>query len=170
MLGKPRGLAAAQLRLMLPVSAMSGLLNNTPIVALMIPLVSDWARRIGRSPSKLLLPLSFGAILGGTCTLIGTSTNLVVAGLAKADGLGVEFGLFDVTPLGLAALVSGTVAVVVLGSKLLPESRDDESGARRGAGVHRSAAGRTGLGGGGGEHRGGGASRASRAVLGGAPA
>ncbi|HHH31759.1 MAG TPA: SLC13 family permease, partial [Polyangiaceae bacterium] len=118
-LGRPKGLAMAQIRLLLPVSAMSGFLNNTPVVALMIPLVSDWGRRIGVGASKLLMPLSYAAILGGTCTLIGTSTNLVVAGLASSRG--VQLGLFDVTPLGLAALVSGALTVVLVGGRLLPD-------------------------------------------------
>ncbi len=82
-LGQPKGLTGAQLRLMLPIGAISAFLNNTPVVAMMVPIVSDWSRRAGISASKLMIPLSYAAILGGTCTLIGTSTNLVVAGLAS---------------------------------------------------------------------------------------
>ncbi|NLY93996.1 MAG: SLC13 family permease, partial [Myxococcales bacterium] len=81
-LGRPKNVAGAQMRLMWPVAALSTFLNNTPVVAMFIPLVSDWARRNRISPSMLLMPLSYAAILGGTCSLIGTSTNLVVAGMA----------------------------------------------------------------------------------------
>jgi len=80
LLGRPKSLASAQLRLMLPVSVISSMLNNTPVVAMMVPVVEDWSRRTGLAVSKLMIPLSYAAILGGTCTLIGTSTNLIIAG------------------------------------------------------------------------------------------
>ena len=82
-LGRPKSTLAAQTRMMLPVAAMSAFLNNTPVVAMMLPIVQDWAKRIGISPAKLLMPLSWATILGGTVTIIGTSTNLVVTGLAS---------------------------------------------------------------------------------------
>ena len=72
---------AAELRLMVPVAAMSAFMNNTPIVAMYMPIVGTWAKTLRISPSKLFMPLSFAAILGGSCTLIGTSTNLVVNGM-----------------------------------------------------------------------------------------
>ncbi len=78
MLGRPKSLPGAQIRLMAPVALMSAFMNNTPIVAMYLPIVQDWARRLRLSPSKLFMPLSFAAILGGACTLIGTSTNLAV--------------------------------------------------------------------------------------------
>jgi hypothetical protein len=81
LLGRPRSTLDAQTRLMLPVTAMSAFLNNTPPVAMFMPVVNDWCKKSAISPSKLFLPLSYAAILGGTCTLIGTSTNLVVNGL-----------------------------------------------------------------------------------------
>ena len=80
-LGRPRNLFNAQLRLMAPVAAASGFMNNTPVVAMFLPAVIDWARQNRLPVSKLLIPLSYASILGGTCTLIGTSTNLVVNGL-----------------------------------------------------------------------------------------
>jgi len=123
-LGRPRGLASAQLRMMLPVSAASMFMNNTPLVAAMLPTVSEWARKIGLSPSSLLMPLSYAAILGGLCTLVGTSTNLVVAGLLDAEVAAghVERGydFFTLLPVGMAALVAGTAWVVLAAPRLLP--------------------------------------------------
>src|SRR5690606_9238137 len=86
-LGRPKSLRPAIARIVAPVVVTSGLLNNTPVVAMLIPAIADWAKRLKIQPSKLMIPLSYAAILGGTCTLIGTSTNLVVAGLvaARAD-------------------------------------------------------------------------------------
>lgn len=78
LLGRPKTLAGAQVRLMAPVAIMSALMNNTPIVAMYLPIVQDWSRRLRISPSRLFMPLSFAAIMGGACTLIGTSTNLAV--------------------------------------------------------------------------------------------
>ena len=72
-----------QTRLLAPTAFLSGFLNNTPIVASLIPVVVSWCKKHNISPSKLLLPLSYAAILGGTCTIIGTSTNLVVSGLIE---------------------------------------------------------------------------------------
>ncbi len=131
LLGRPRGLRRAVLRITLPVSAMSAFLNNTPIVAMMIPAVSDWARRRRLKSSKLLMPLSYAAILGGTCSLIGTSTNLVVAGMvvevaAETPGLS-RLGMFDITWLGLPCLLVGTVYLVFVAPRLLPDRGGVES-------------------------------------------
>src|SRR5690606_13226871 len=82
LLGRPTSVPSAIARLMVPVTAMSAFLNNTPIVAMLVPVVEDWAKRTGIAVSKLMIPLSYGAILGGMCTLIGTSTNVIVYGLA----------------------------------------------------------------------------------------
>lgn len=120
LLGRPRSLAAAQVRMMAPVAFLSAWINNTPVVAVMLPVVQDWARRCGLPVSKLLLPLSWATILGGTCTLIGTSTNLVVSGLAKKHG--IEVGLFEITPVGVTVAAVG-IAYVILGSRLLPDRR-----------------------------------------------
>ena len=83
MLGSPRLLAMAQLRLMVPVAVASAFMNNTPLVAIMIPIVQSWAKKIGIPSSQLLMHLSFASIFGGTITIIGTSTNLVVVGLLE---------------------------------------------------------------------------------------
>ncbi|MCA8977295.1 MAG: SLC13 family permease [Planctomycetes bacterium] len=120
LLGRPRGERIAILRVMLPVGAMSAFLNNTPVVAMMIPAVQDWCKRLGVSPSRLLIPLSYAAILGGTCSLIGTSTNLVVAGLVLEHTDLPPLGMFDITWIGLPlALVCGAL-LIWLGPRLLP--------------------------------------------------
>ena len=80
-LGEPKSLFLAQIRLLLPVAVSSAFMNNTPIVAMLIPVVIQWAPRIGKRPSTFLMPLSFASMLGGMCSMMGTSTNLVVAGL-----------------------------------------------------------------------------------------
>ncbi len=120
-LGRPRGLASAQLRMMLPVSSVSAFLNNTPVVAMMVPVVTDWARRNGIPLSRLLIPLSYASILGGTCTLIGTSTNLVVYGLAREHSPDIAIGMFDITVLGVPALIVGAAYVVIASRRLLPD-------------------------------------------------
>lgn len=120
-LGRPRSLASAQLRMMLPVAWVSAFLNNTPVVAMMVPVVTDWARRNRLSLSRLLIPLSYATILGGTCTLIGTSTNLVVYGLAKAHQPDLEIGMFDIAALGAPALIVGVVYIVLASPRLLPD-------------------------------------------------
>lgn len=120
-LGRPRALAGGQLRMMYPVAGLSAFMNNTPVVAMFVPLVSDWGRRCQFSPSLMLLPLSYAAILGGTCTLIGTSTNLVVAGLAESQYPGVEFAIFEIAQLGIPALLIGTLFVVLFSQWLLKD-------------------------------------------------
>lgn len=118
-LGRPKRLRPAMVRLILPVWGMSAFLNNTPVVAMMIPAVSDWAKRLNLSPSKLLIPLSYAAILGGTCTLIGTSTNLVVNGLVMDAGM-PSLGMFDIAKIGVPSAIIGFAFVVAFGPKLLP--------------------------------------------------
>ncbi len=119
-LGRPRTLRRAMLRITAPVVALSAFLNNTPVVAMLIPAVRDWARRLGIAPSKLMLPLSYAAIFGGTCTLIGTSTNLVVAGLAEEHtGLG-PLPLFELAWIGVPCALVGVLYMLLLGPKLLP--------------------------------------------------
>lgn len=122
-LGRPKTVAGAQARLMGPVAVLSAFLNNTPVVALFIPAVDDWARRLRFSPSKLMLPLSYAAILGGMCTLIGTSTNLVVNGLMIAETDNPGLGMFDIAWLGLPCALVGALVVLVLGRWLLPERK-----------------------------------------------
>ena len=119
-LGRPRSLQMAQIRLMAPVAAMSAFLNNTPVVAMFIPTVSDWAKRNGLSVSKLMIPLSYAGIAGGTCTLIGTSTNLVVNGLFVKETGSDGLALFELAWVGVPILLILFI-VVLLGSRwLLP--------------------------------------------------
>lgn len=122
-LGRPRRLAAAQARLMVPVTVVSAFLNNTPIVAVMLPAVRDWAKRLDLPASKLLLPLSYATILGGTCTLIGTSTNLVVYGLLRVRAPEAHLGLFDIAWVGVPCAVAGLAYVLVASRWWLPDRR-----------------------------------------------
>ena len=105
----------------------SAFMNNTPVVVVMIPIILRLARATGFSAKKLLIPLSFVAILGGTTTLIGTSTNLIVDSVAREAGL-EPFGIFEITPYGLVAGIAGMIMLVLFSSWLLPS--DDEGLAR----------------------------------------
>ncbi|MCP5182057.1 MAG: SLC13 family permease [Pseudomonadales bacterium] len=118
-LGRPKGQRSALLRLMLPVTLISGLLNNTPVVAAMIPAVSQWTRRLRLPASGFMIPLSYASILGGTLTLIGTSTNLVVNGQYQSITGKSGFALFDISLLGLANAAAGILFVVLFAPRLL---------------------------------------------------
>ena len=111
------------LRLTASVSSVSGFVNNTPLVAILIPHTYEWARKKGISPSKVLLPLSYATILGGTITLVGTSTNLVVNGFLQESGH-PGFNFFDFTIVGLPVTVLGIGFLLLIGVKLLPDRRD----------------------------------------------
>lgn len=121
LLGRPTQLRSALAHVVGPVWAMSIFLNNTPVVAMMIPAVSDWARKLRIPASKLMIPLSYAAILGGTCSLIGTSTNLVVAGLVLSQTDLPGLGMFTITWVGLPAALVGLVFLLFAGPKLLPQ-------------------------------------------------
>jgi di/tricarboxylate transporter len=121
LLGRPRSVAHAQFRLMAPVAALSAFLNNTPVVAMFIPAVQDWAKRYGIAASKLMLPLSYAAIAGGTLTLIGTSTNLVVNGLLVKQPGQSGLGLFEIAWVGLPTLLLTIGFTMLFGRKLLPD-------------------------------------------------
>jgi len=133
MIGLPKSVAAAQLRILPPVALGSAFLNNTPLVAMMIPVVRDLARNTGLAASKLFMGLSFASILGGTMTLIGTSVNLIIAGLA-ADALasgrltGMKpLTIFEPIWVGLPATVAGLLFMMLIGTRLLPGGKREES-------------------------------------------
>lgn len=112
------------LRMMVTVSSMSAFLNNTPIVAFMIPYVKDWAKKTGNPASKFLIPLSFATILGGMITVIGTSTNLVLNGLIKQFHLQpLEFQ--DFLYLGICVTIVGWIYLFFFGYKLLPSNPNE---------------------------------------------
>ncbi|MBM4152139.1 MAG: SLC13 family permease [Kiritimatiellaceae bacterium] len=133
-LGFPKGPRRAQLRMLTPVIALSAFLNNTPVVAMFIPVVTEWCRRLRISPSLMLIPLSYAAIFGGICTLIGTSTNLVVNAMVQArfhhddkfgflqDGL----SMFEITKLGVPCALAGVIYLLLFSHKLLPARKTAE--------------------------------------------
>ncbi len=118
-----RRVSVKYLRLMFPVSLFSAFLNNTPVVATLIPIVKNWCKKVNLPSSKFLIPLSYAAILGGTCTLIGTSTNLVVHGMLLDRGLR-GFSFFELTKVGLPVAVLGILFIGFIGYKLLPSRKD----------------------------------------------
>ena len=106
--------------IMLVVGVLSGFMNNIGVAALMLPVVMDIARRTGRAPSRLLMPLAFGSLLGGLNTLIGTPPNILVSDAMLQYGL-EPFHMFDYTPIGVIVMLTGIVFMVLIGRHLLPK-------------------------------------------------
>jgi len=123
LLGRGTTISRKLLRFMFPVSAASAFFNNTPIVAVLIPVVRSWAKKNDLSVSRFLIPLSYAAILGGTCTLIGTSTNLVVHGLIIEKGL-EGFSFFEISRIGVPVTFLGVLAVALFGYRILPDRKE----------------------------------------------
>lgn len=131
-LGQARTERGFLFRLTSAVLPLSAFLNNTPIVAMFVPIVLNWSRRHRIAPSRLLIPLSYLAILGGTCTLIGTSTNLVVNGLMIDAGM-PAMHLFEISAIGLPYAAIGLLYLLVIAPRLLPDRREmlEQLGAAR---------------------------------------
>jgi di/tricarboxylate transporter len=121
-LGRPKSLASAQLRTMIGPGVISAFTNNTPVVALMVPAIRDWAKKHRLSVSKLLMPMNAAVVLGGLCTLIGTSTNVVVSGLVAAKR-GAPLEMFDISWLGVPLFACGLVYLIVASRTLLKDRR-----------------------------------------------
>ena len=107
-------------------SLLSGLLNNTAVVAIFIPLTVDLCRRFHLSPSKIMLPLSYVSIAGGTLTVVGTSTNLLVSSIAEQNDL-APIGMFELLPVGIVLMIAGLAYVLLAAPYLLPTRSTPEA-------------------------------------------
>lgn len=117
-----RSVRRAQVRMLPAVAFISAFLNNTPVVVIFAPMIKRWAESRGMSATKFLIPLSYATILGGMCTLIGTSTNLVVHGMVIDAGF-EGFGMFELGRAGLVIAICGLVYIIAFGERLLPDRR-----------------------------------------------
>ena len=125
LLGQPETYSKAVIRLMLPVAGLSSFLSNTTVVALFVGIVKMWSKKLGISPSKLLIPLSYASGMGGVCTLIGTPPNLIISGL-YAENTGVAMNVLTTTIPGLFCLAIGVLSIIAM-HKLLPDRKAPES-------------------------------------------
>ena len=135
-IGLPKSVTTAQLRIFVPISIVSAFLYNTPLVAMMIPAVRDLTRRTGLNGSKLFIGLSYIALLGGTVTLIGTAVNLIIAGLvsdavAKGELPATTIGLFDPAWIGIPATIAGLAYMILIGSRLLKDRTGSQAGVEK---------------------------------------
>ena len=125
LLGQPSSYAKAVTRLMLPVAFLSSFLSNTTVVALFVNIVKMWSKKLGISPSKLLIPLSYASGMGGVCTLIGTPPNLIISGL-YAESTGTAMNVLTTTIPGLFCLFIGVLSVIAM-RRLLPDRKASDS-------------------------------------------
>ncbi len=125
LIGLPKKLRQAQSKIFVPVAGASAFLNNTPLVAMMVPVIKDLSQRTGIPAAKLFMPMSFSSILGGAATLIGTSTNLIIAGLIVSAGL-PALNIFAPTLVGVPAALIGIAFLMTIGNRLLPEGVQEE--------------------------------------------
>jgi di/tricarboxylate transporter len=125
LLGTPNSYSKAVTRLMLPVAVLSSFLSNTTVVTLFVGIVKMWARKLGVSPSKLLIPLSYASGMGGVCTLIGTPPNLIISGLYE-EKTGAAMNILTTTIPGLFCLAVGVLSIIVM-RRLLPDRKAPES-------------------------------------------
>ena len=125
LLGQPETYSKAVIRLMLPVAGLSSFLSNTTVVALFVGIVKMWSKKLGISPSKLLIPLSYASGMGGVCTLIGTPPNLIISGL-YAENTGVAMNVLTTTIPGLFCLAIGVLSIIAM-HKLLPDRKAPDS-------------------------------------------
>lgn len=117
---------AGILLMMLMIAIISAFINNTPVVAMFIPVVIQIAHTSGQEPSKMLIPLSFASIFGGMCTLIGTSTNILVSGIAEENGI-EGINMFSMTPIAAVLLVIGLIYMSLIGIRLLPKNSEGKT-------------------------------------------
>lgn len=131
--GKKQTVRKGYMKLMPTIAGISAFLNNTPIVVIFIPIVKEWAAKAGLPVKKFLIPISYAAILGGMCTLIGTSTNLVVHGMMLEAGY-EGFSMFELGQVGGAVAIAGILYIILFGNKLLPGDKtpDEVSAADHG--------------------------------------
>lgn len=132
LIGRPKSILQAQLKILPNIAFGSAFLNNTPLVAMMIPVIRDLSKSCGLDAKKLYLPMSYASILGGTCTLIGTATNLVINGMINekleraTDGLPhmEPVGMFDLSWIGVPATIIGIAFIMLTGKWLLPKKKN----------------------------------------------
>jgi di/tricarboxylate transporter len=125
LLGTPNSYSKAVTRLMLPVAVLSSFLSNTTVVTLFVNIVKMWAKKLGVSPSKLLIPLSYASGMGGVCTLIGTPPNLIISGLYE-EKTGEAMNILTTTVPGLFCLAVGVLSIIAM-RRLLPDRKAPES-------------------------------------------
>jgi len=122
-LARPKSIGAALLRMFIPTTFLAAFISSTAVVALMTPILLRWCRQTKISPSQIFMPLCFAVHLGGTCTLIGTTTNLVIAGLAQSYYC-TNMGIFHLVPVGVPSAICGLGIMLLLSPQILPDQTE----------------------------------------------